>query len=268
MPDGLMLKTDKMLATKVDGVGTMTFNNPERRNAVSMEMWEAAEAILTDFRDDPAVRVVVVTGAGGKAFVSGADISKFESERSSAEGVRAYNAQTERVYGMLHGFPKPTMAEIHGACVGGGMALAICCDLRLCADDSRFGIPAAKLGLGYGYVGMKRLSDVIGPAFAKEMLFTARLFSAEEARIMGLVNRVLPDAELAAYVADYAATIVGNAPLTVTTAKYVLNEAMKDPAARDVAKGDAMVEACFASADYIEGRRAFMEKRKPAFTGR
>jgi len=148
MPDGPRVRTERMLAAKAHGIGTITFNNPERRNAVSLDMWEAAEAILADFRDDPAVRVVVVTGAGGKAFVSGADISKFESERSGEAAVRAYNAQTERVYALLHGFPKPTIAEIHGACVGGGVALAVCCDLRFCAEDSRFAIPAAKLGLG------------------------------------------------------------------------------------------------------------------------
>ena len=268
MPDGPLLKTDKMLAAKADGIGTMTFNNPDRRNAVSLEMWQAAEAILADFRDDPAVRVVVVTGAGGKAFASGADISRFETERSSEEAVRAYNAQTERVYALLHGLPKPTIAEIRGACVGGGLALALCCDLRLCAEDSRFGIPAAKLGLGYGYASLKRLADVIGPAFAEEMLFTARLFSAEEALAMGLVNRVLPGSELGPAVADYATTIAANAPLTVAAAKFVLNELMKDESERDRARGEAMVSACFASEDYIEGRRAFMEKRKPLFRGR
>jgi len=268
MPDGPLVRTERMLAAKAHGIGTITFNNPERRNAVSLDMWEAAEAILADFRDDPAVRVVVVTGAGGKAFVSGADISKFESERSGEAAVRAYNAQTERVYALLHGFPKPTIAEIHGACVGGGVALAVCCDLRFCAEDSRFAIPAAKLGLGYGYAGMKRLVDVVGPAFAKEMLFTARFFSAAEARAMGLVNRVLPDAELGAHVADCAAAIAANAPLTVQAAKRVLNEALKDRADRDMAAVEAMVASCFASEDYIEGRRAFLEKRTPIFRGR
>lgn len=268
MPDGLLLKTDKMLARKEGGIGTMTFNNPERRNAVSMEMWEAAEAILTDFRDDPAVRVIVVTGAGDKAFVSGADISKFESERNSMEDVERYNAQTARVYDLLYTLPKPTIAQIKGYCVGGGTALAVCCDLRICGDDSRFAIPAAKLGLGYGFTGMKRLADVVGPSFAKEILFTARLFDAEEARAMGLVNRVVPKGEIETYVANYATTICENAPLTVSAAKQILNETQKDAGARDMAKVDALVAACFGSEDYKEGRRAFMEKRKPNFQGR
>jgi enoyl-CoA hydratase/carnithine racemase len=268
MPDGLLLKTDKMLAHKVDGIGTMTFNNPERRNAVSMEMWEAAETILTDFRDDPSVRVIVVTGAGDKAFVSGADISKFESERNSMEDVQRYNAQTARVYDLLYDLPKPTIAQIKGYCVGGGTALAVCCDLRICGEDSRFAIPAAKLGLGYGFTGMKRLADIVGPAFAKEILFTARLFDAEEARIMGLINRVVPKEQVEATVAEYARTICENAPLTVSAAKQILNETQRDAAARDMAKVDALVAGCFASEDYKEGRRAFMEKRKPNFQGR
>lgn len=261
-------RTDRMLARKAGGVGTMTFNNPERRNAVSMEMWEAAEAILADFRDDPAVRVIVVTGAGDRAFVSGADISKFESERSSMAEVERYSAQTARVYDLLYDLPKPTIAQIKGYCVGGGAALAVCCDLRICGEDSRFAIPAARLGLGYGFTGMKRLTDIVGPAFAKEILFTARQFNAEEARAMGLVNRVVPREEVEAYVATYAAMICENAPLTVAAAKQVLAETQKDAAARDMAKVERLVAACFASEDYKEGRRAFMEKRKPNFQGR
>ncbi|MFN6999676.1 MAG: enoyl-CoA hydratase-related protein, partial [Elioraea tepidiphila] len=162
----------------------------------------------------------------------------------------------------------PTIAQIKGYCVGGGTALAVCCDLRICGEDSRFAIPAAKLGLGYGFTGMKRLADIVGPAFAKEILFTARLFDAEEARIMGLINRVVPKDQVEATVAEYARTICENAPLTVSAAKQILNETQKDAAARDMAKVDALVAGCFASEDYKEGRRAFMEKRKPNFQGR
>ena len=163
--------------------------------------------------------------------------------------------------------PKPTFALITGCCVGGGVALAVCCDLRICGEGSRFSIPAAKLGLGYGFAGLQRLVQLIGPAFAKEMLFTARLFSAAEAYAMGLVNRVVPDDQVEGYAGEYARTISANAPLTVDAAKAVVGEVQKDPAERDLARCEELVRACFASRDYVEGRRAFLEKRPPRFIG-
>jgi enoyl-CoA hydratase len=156
---------------------------------------------------------------------------------------------------------------IRGYCIGGGVGLALCCDLRICSDNSKFGVPAAKLGLGYGFKGIKKLVDVVGPSFAKEIFFTARQFIAAEALQMGLVNRVLPDAEVEKYVKDYAETISGNAPLTVNSVKYIVGEVVKDEGKRDLKRCDDLVAQCFASKDYIEGRKAFMEKRKPAFTG-
>ncbi len=261
-------KTDKMLARKDGRVGYVIFNNPERLNAVSLEMWAATSQILDGFAKDDEVRVVVLTGAGGKAFVSGADISKFESERSTLDATRIYNATVEKAYAGVQEFPKPTIAMIRGYCIGGGLGLAVCCDLRICSDNSRFAVPAAKLGLGYSYAGLRRLIDIIGPAFAREIFFTARQFDAEEARLMGLVNRAVPQAELEAYVKDYAEAIAGNAPLTVKAVKYIVGEVMKDESKRNVARCAEMVEQCFASNDFIEGRRAFMEKRKPAFTGK
>jgi len=262
------MTTDKMLMSKDGAVGRMIFNNPARLNAVSLEMWMAAEEILDDFASDPAIRVVVVSGAGGKAFVSGADISKFESERASQEAVKSYNEITARASNKLHELSKPTIAEIQGYCIGGGLGIALACDLRICSDNSRFGVPAAKLGLGYAHKGIKRLIDVVGPAMAKEIFFTARQFSAAEAYEMGMVNRVLPVGELAAYVQTYADTIAGNAPLTVLQVKRTVGELVKDERERDYALCDRLVADCFASEDYVEGRRAFMEKRKAQFKGR
>jgi enoyl-CoA hydratase len=259
--------SDKIVSSHEGGVAHILFNNPERRNAVSLEMWQAVGRALEGYAADERVRVVVLSGAGGKAFVSGADVSKFEQERASVEAIRHYNATTAEVTNQLADFPKPTIAQITGSCVGGGVALAVCCDLRICGETSRFGIPAARLGLGYGFSGVNRLVQLVGPAFAKEIFFTARLFSAAEAHQMGLVNRVMPDDQVAAYVADYAQQITDNAPLTIGSIKAIVGEVLKDPAERDLARCAALVDACYASQDYIEGRRAFMEKRKPQFVG-
>ena len=260
--------TDKMLSERRGRIGIMTFNNPEKHNAVSFEMWEAAEGILDAFEKDPEVRVVVLTGAGGKAFVSGADISKFESERASEEAVQRYNAMVEKVYSRIYRFPKPTIAMIRGYCLGGGLNLAICCDMRYANDAARFALPAARLGLGYGYDGIRRFIETIGIVATKEIFLTARQATAAEALRWNLVNAVFPDGVLEQEVMGIAEAIAGHAPLTIAAIKRATTEALKDEADRDVAACDAMVAACFASADYREGRRAFLEKRKPSFTGR
>src|ERR1017187_97077 len=232
-----MTQTDKMLFRKESGVGTLIFNNPERHNAVSLDMWEAAQGILADFAADKAVRVVVVSGAGGKAFVSGADISKFESERSSKEAIDRYNIAVDRANTAVYEFPKLTIAMIRGYCIGGGVGLALCCDLRICSDNSKFGVPAAKLGLGYGFTGIKKLVDVVGPSFAKEIFLTGRQFTAPKALAMGLVNRMLPEAELEAYVKNYAEIISGNAPMTVDSGKSIVGESVKPESERNLKRG-------------------------------
>ena len=260
---------DKMLARKDGGVGHVIFNNPARHNAVSLEMWTRLKEILTAFAADPDIRVLVVTGAGGKAFVSGADISKFESERASEEAVEALQRDHRpRPMSNSSDFPKPTIAKIQGYCIGGGANVAVCCDLRVCTDNAKFGIPAAKLGLGYGYTGVNRLSAIVGVSRAMELFYTARQVTAQEAYDMGLVNRVVPVAEIDAAIAEWTGMIVENAPLTIAAIKASAQEILKPESKRDLAKLDRMVEACFKSSDYIEGRRAFMEKRKPKFQGK
>jgi enoyl-CoA hydratase/carnithine racemase len=231
-------------------------------------MWRAVPQALASLDADPAVHAIVVAGEGEKAFISGADISQFKEKRSSAEAVQAYNAASDRASRALNEFSKPLMAMIRGYCIGGGLGVAIACDLRIASDNSRFGVPAAKLGLGYRYSGIKRLAELVGPSFTAEIFYTGRQFDAQEALQMGLVNRVLPVGELEKYVLDYAATITNNAPLTIAAVKRSLLEMRKDPGERDLELCQKMVEECFASEDYREGRTAFMEKRKPVFRGR
>jgi len=224
--------------------------------------------VIAAFAADPEIRVIVVTGAGERAFVSGADISEFEEKRATPAQIAEYDGLSERASVALETVAKPTIAMIQGYCIGGGLDLALRTDLRIAAEDARFGVPAVRLGLGYGFSDVKRLVAVVGPAHAKEILYTGRQFTAGEALAMGLVHRVVPAAALTESVAGLAKTLAANAPLTIRAMKRSIDEAVKDPEARDLAAVAALVEACFDSADYAEGRRAFMEKRRPDFRGR
>jgi enoyl-CoA hydratase/carnithine racemase len=244
----------------------MVFNNPARRNAVSIEMWEAMPRVLDEFAADPQIRCIVLAGEGDKAFVSGADISQFEAQRSGPQAVQRYEELAEGAQAKLQMFDKPTVAMVRGYCLGAGVNIASVCDLRIAADDARFGIPAAKMGLGYRASSMKNLVDVVGAAFAKEIMITARQFSAAEAKDMGLVHRVVPAADLERFTREYCAAIAGNAPLTMRAAKRIIREVTG--ADYDAALCRSWVKECFDSADYAEGRKAFMEKRKPVFRGR
>ena len=258
---------EQMLAHRDGGIGWISFNNPARRNAVSVAMWQALGEILDDFASDDSIRVIVLRGTGGKAFVSGADISEFEKHRSTPETTEAYRQIAQSATKKLQNIGKPTIAMIEGYCIGGGVSVAISCDLRIAADNARFGVPAAKLGLGYEAEGIRKLVDLVGPAHAREIFYTARQYPAAEALAMGLVNRLVESAELENFVRDYAGAMAANAPLTVGSIKTIIGELLKDPDQRDEQLCQQVVDECFASQDYIEGRRAFLEKRPPAFTG-
>lgn len=258
----------ELIVEKDGPIGRLTFANEARLNAVTFEMWSAIPPAMADFAADPTIKVIVLRGAGEKAFVSGADISQFEAKRGSADAIAIYNAATFAANDALVGSLKPTIAMIQGYCIGGGLGIALNCDIRVAAENARFAIPAAKLGLGYQYGGVKRLVDVVGPAYAKEIFFTARQFDAQEALRMGLVNRVAPLADLAALVGDMAARIGANAPLTIHAAKLAIDAVCADADGKSVAAVDAAVATCFGSEDYKEGRRAFAEKRAPRFLGR
>ncbi|GGC34128.1 enoyl-CoA hydratase [Siccirubricoccus deserti] len=257
----------KILASIADGVGRVVFNQPEKRNAMSVDMWGGMGEALDLFAEDPGVRCVVLQGAGDKAFVSGADISQFEKARSNADAQQEYDRITGAGRIKLANYPKPVIAQIRGFCMGGGLGIAMATDIRIASDDSQFGIPAARLGIAYNFDMVRALVDLVGPAQAHLILMTGDRFPAAEAERFGLVNKVVPVAELEATVAKLAATMAANAPLSLKTNKQTVKAVLRDPADRDLDAIRAAMAACFDSADYREGRRAFMEKRKPAFTG-
>ena len=254
---------------KKDGlIGWATFDHPERLNAVTQEMWLQLGEILEEFEQDDAIRVVVLKGAGDRAFVSGADISRFAQNRRNAAEVEESNRLTGLARQKLATLGKPSIAMINGYCIGGGLAIAIACDLRFAAEGSSFGIPAARLGVGYAPQGIGVLQALVGPAYTREIMFTGRRFDGEDALRMGLINRLLPVDELEPYVHDYARTIGGNAPLTIHAAKLTSLELLKEEDKRDFTAAEQAVKMCFDSEDYTEGRTAFMEKRRPEFKGR
>jgi enoyl-CoA hydratase len=260
--------TDRLIAERQGPIGWITFSNPERHNAMNMEMWQALPQALSAFEADDEVKVIVLRGAGDRAFVSGADISEFETLRSSAEAVAAYEDLASSTMRSLQIIPKPTIAMIRGYCIGGGLAIAISCDLRIATEGSTFAIPAARLGVGYRFDGVKRLRDLVGPAFAKEIFFTARRLQGPEALRMGLINRMTADADLEAVVGEICASIAENAPLTIRSTKLMIEELDKPSGEPDYERCEDLMRTCFESEDYTEGRTAFMEKRKPVFRGR
>ena len=263
----LKLNTERMLADVDNGVGWMTFNNPARHNALSLEMWQGIGDILEHFDSNDDVRVVVMRGAGGKAFVSGADISEFDEKRANAEQKDAYGKIAGRATAWLNKLSKPLIGLIEGYCIGGGLATALSADVRFATPDSRFGIPAAKLGLGYEFEGLAKLARVVGPARARDIMFSARFMEAAEAYDMGLVNFIESREEIEQQCIAYAERIAANAPLTVKTAKAALNAWERGSREEEVDAVRKMVDDCFNSEDYKEGRRAFAQKRTPHFQG-
>jgi len=258
----------KILKSASGGVGVITFNNPEKRNAISLGMWEGLGQALTELRDDDDVRVVVLTGAGDKAFVSGADISQFEQNRHNATASEEYSRRSATQRALLADYPKPTIACIRGFCLGGGLQIAMLSDMRFAADDSQFGIPAARLGIAYGYDGLRHLVSLVGPSQARLLMYTGSRIGSAEALRIGLVDRVMANDELVPATMEIGRTIAGNAPLAVHAAKLTIAEVLKDESRRDMEAIRQAGIACMDSEDFREGRRAFMDKRKPLFKGK
>jgi enoyl-CoA hydratase/carnithine racemase len=244
------------------------FNNPERHNALSADMWEAVPPLLAIAENDERIRLVVFSGAGEKAFVSGADITQFEDMRAAKEAVARYELMAEEALTGIYKFSKPTLARIRGYCIGGGVNVAMSCDIRIASHDSVFSIPAARLGLGYRYSALKNLVDLVGPAVAKDLFFTARRIDAHEAHAVGLITRVCEAEKLDSLQVEYQQALAANAPITVGAGKAIIAEILKPASDINQELCQQLIRDCFESEDYAEGRRAFMEKRKPVFRGK
>lgn len=262
------LGTERILAEVRDGIGWITFNHPQRRNAMSLDMWNGLGIAAQAFEQDPAVRAVVMRGAGGDAFVSGADISEFEQRRADATQKQAYDQIAARGMSGLAALSKPLIAMIEGFCIGGGLAIALTADVRFAASNARFAIPAARLGLGYDYRGVAALARLVGPSAAKDILFSARFLESDEALRLGLINAIADAADLQVQVSRYAAQIAANAPLTVRAAKAAVAHFERYSDHQDSSAVSVLVAQCFDSEDYREGRQAFLAKRPPVFQGR
>lgn len=258
-----------IIRAHADGpVGRIVIDNPRRRNAISLEMWSGIAEAFDRFSADSSIRCVVMTGAGDRAFASGADISQFKENRRDAEAAAAYARISMSSRQKMLAFEKPFIARIRGFCMGGGLGIALAADMRIASEDSVFGVPAARLSIAYDRVNLGNLVALVGPSRAKEILITARRYSAADALAMGLINASVPVDALDGAVADITDRIAENAPLSMRASKLTINELMKDDAAFDAQLVEELTRACFNSRDYQEGQDAFMNKRKPVFEGR
>jgi enoyl-CoA hydratase/carnithine racemase len=263
----MSVDTPRVTVEKRDGIGFLMFDNPARRNAITVGMWESIPRLLEEFAADAEVRVVMLRGAGDVAFISGADISEFDGQRSDAQALAHYDAIARLAQERLYDFAKPTVAAIRGFCFGAGISLAVCCDVRIASQSARFSIPAGKLGLGYRAAGVKKLVDLVGPARTMDLFYTANQWSATQALGAGLVEHVVANEEFDAFAGKYGSRVAELAPLTLAAVKVAAREIMRAGPVYDHEMCERLVMACYTSEDYAEGRAAFREKRKPVFRG-
>lgn len=257
----------KVITRKTGAIAHLVLSNPDKMNAMTMQMWQAIPEALQNFDHDPEVRVIVISGDGEKAFISGADISQFDKLRGTEEAQAEYNACVSAAYAAPILCSKPVIASIRGYCFGGGLGFAASCDVRICAEDAQFRMPAARLGLGYDPTGVKRFMDILGAANTSDIFFSARRFDAKNALQMGFVSQVHPVGELESQTQAYAQMVSENAPLTMAAAKFAIRQWLEQEPDRDLNTARNMVKDCFSSEDYKEGRKAFAEKRTPVFKG-